>query len=141
MRTSLMFFFVLQIFLIGCSTTSSAIRTGPHAFDPTAPEQVQVYFSRSQVPGQFQEIGRVSAQKRAQTAGTDVNEEKVIEILKKEAASIGAHAIIVESLEESENRVSSGSLAWNQTGGLGMGGTNSFNKKSAYALAIRFNQE
>ncbi|MCA9445412.1 MAG: hypothetical protein KC964_31775 [Candidatus Omnitrophica bacterium] len=128
----------LTVLLVGCSTTSSAIRTGSQTFEATTPASVQVYFSPDQVPGKYEEIGRVSTQKRAQTAWTDVNEEKLIEILKKEAASLGAQAIILQSIVEDENPVSSGAMTWNESRGFGGGGSNTFNKKSATAIAIRF---
>ena len=129
---------VLPVLVLGCYTTSSAIRTGEGAFPATTPAEVAVFLQPEDVKRPYQEIGVVSAERRAKTTWTDVNEGKVIDLLKKKAASIGAHGIILESITQQDKTSASFGGMWNTEGGFQGGGVNSIDKKTARARAIRY---
>ena len=112
----------------GCGSSGSATRIGAAAYPATDSEQVQVFFSEESVEREFDVIGRVTAQVTSGTTFTNVSEDSVIRRLRREAASIGAHAIVIASLED-------GSVPWAVQGA---GGSSSLNRKTAVAAAIRF---
>lgn len=97
-----------------------------------------VFLKSDDVKRPYQEIGVVSVERRAKTTFTDVNEGKVIDILKKKAASIGAQGIIMESMTQQDKQYANYGSAWNSEGGVQTGGITSIDKKTAHAKAIRF---
>lgn len=126
MRTLLLLVCVLLV--AGCGSSGSATRIGGAYYPATDAEQVQVFFSEESVGREFDVIGRVTAQITSGTTFTNVSEDSVIRRLRREAASIGAEAIVVASLED-------GSVPWAVQGA---GGSSSLNRKTAVAAAIRF---
>ena len=124
--TALLFAFLLAG--TGCGTSGSATQIGEQRYSATEPENVLVYFSEESIDQAFELIGRVTAEKTASWTFTNVDEDKIVNRLKKEAASIGADAIVIGSMED-------GSVPWAVQGA---GGSSSLNKKSAVAFAIKF---
>jgi len=116
------------LFIVGCGSSSSATRIGGANYLSTNAEQVQVFFSEESVGREFDVIGRVTAQVTSGTTFTNVSEDSLIRRLKREAASIGAHAIVIASLED-------GSVPWAVQG---VGGSSSLNRKTGVAKGIRF---
>jgi hypothetical protein len=73
----------------------------------------------------YEVIGYVSAQKTAGWTFTMVPEEEVVAICRQKAASLGAHAILLDPIQDD-------SIPWQQ---------NSLNRKTAHAAALRFKEE
>ncbi|MBD3617455.1 MAG: hypothetical protein HUJ22_12875 [Gracilimonas sp.] len=117
-----------SLIMISCGATGSATRIGENYYPPTKAEDVSVYFGDGQIEKEFEIIGRVTAEKTAGWTFTNVDEDKVIKQLKKEAASIGADAIIIGEIKD-------GGVPWAVQGA---GGSSSLNKKSSVAAAIKF---
>ena len=117
----------ILLFIYGCST-GSAMRIGAANHPPTKPGNVLVYLDPNTINREYEVIGLVSAEKTAGWTFTNVNEEKVINILISKAATIGGDAIIIQSIENS-------SKPWAVQGA---GGSSSLDKKSARASVIKF---
>jgi len=119
---------IVSLIVVSCGASGSATRVGENYYPPTNAENVLVYFGDGQIDKEFEIIGRVTAEKTAGWTFTNVDEDKVIKQLKKEAASIGADAIIIGEIKD-------GSVPWAVQGA---GGSSSLNKKSSVAAAIKF---
>ncbi len=120
--------FVCSLTIYSCGTSGSATRIGENYYEPTVSDQVSVYFGDSKIDSEFEVIGRVTAEKTAGWTFTNVDQDKVIKQLKKEAASIGADAIVIGEIKD-------GSVPWAVQGA---GGSSSLNRKTAVAAAIKF---
>jgi hypothetical protein len=81
------------LLLVGCATTSHVI-TGK-VRTPIDPSQVQVY---STAPPNYEEIALIDATSRSSGSfGDQKKMDAVIERLKKEAASLGANGVLLQS--------------------------------------------
>ena len=118
---------LISIVCVGCAT-SGAVRTGVDSYPATKAADVRVFLRRADVPTAFEEIGYVTAQKTAGWTFTNVAEDKVVAVLCKQAAKIGADAIILEG-------VSGDSVPWAV---VGAGSASSLDRKSGRATAIKF---
>ena len=88
-------FFVLAIALSSCvSTQVTMLRQAEYkAVDP---EQVQVFLSEEDVKVPFEKIALIHADADANVT----KQHKMISAMKKKAAEIGAHAIIIGEIDE-----------------------------------------
>ena len=87
-------FYLLSIcVLVGCATTSHVITGKTRA--PIEPSQVNVY---STAPPNYEEIAVIDATSRSSGSfGDQKKMDAVIERLKKEAASLGANGVLLQS--------------------------------------------
>jgi len=122
--------FLTFLLVTACGPTGSAIRTGDTQHPPTPEETVDVYFEPENVEQKYTDIGRVTAENTSGWTFSEVDPDKIIAQLKEEAASIGAHAIVIESTTD-------GQRPWAVQGA---GGTSSLDTKSAEAVAIRYTE-
>ena len=119
---------LIAVIINGCGPTGSVTRIGANFYEPVSPQNVLVYFGDGQIDKEFEIIGRVTAEQTAGWTFTNVDEDKVIGELKKQAAKIGADAIIIGEIQD-------GSVPWAVQGA---GGSSSLNRKTAVAAAIKF---
>lgn len=84
-------YLILLLLAQSCSFSTHYLQTGANYYPPTRPELVKVYSNDLKVP--YTVIGPVAA-------SVNLNESKVLEKLKEEAASMGADAIIFTKLNE-----------------------------------------
>jgi hypothetical protein len=111
-RLSACLFFILV--LGGCATTSHVI-TGT-ARTPIEPSQVKVY---SIAPPNYEEIAVIDATSRSSFSfGDQKKMDAVIERLKKEAASLGANGVLLQSTGSEYG----GGVGTGVSTGVGVGG-------------------
>ena len=86
--------FALAVLLLGaCATTSHVITGKTHP--PIEPSQVTVY---SAAPPAYEEIAMIDATSRSSGSfGDQKKMDAVIDRLKKEAASLGANGVLLQS--------------------------------------------
>jgi hypothetical protein len=100
--------------LAGCATTSHVITGKPRA--PIDPSQVRVY---STAPPDYEEIALIDATSRSSGSfGDQKKMDAVIERLKKEAASLGANGVLLQSTGSE----SGGGVGTGVGTGVGVGG-------------------
>jgi len=88
--------YALLMSLTGCVSTS-ATRLGVAAIRPAVdPESVVIYRTADQVPGAYDEIALVFAE----GDHTFAKEERIYNTMRKKAASLGANALILDSVVE-----------------------------------------
>jgi len=132
----------LAIFaLAGCATTSRVITGKPRA--PIDPSQVTLY---SSAPPNYEEIAIIDASSRSSFAfGDQKKMNAVIERLKKEAASLGANGVLLQSTGSDGGGGSVGAGVGTSVGGGGVSiGTGIFTtsaNKTGRGLAIYVPQE
>ena len=86
--------FVLSVFLLAACATTSHVITGT-ARTPIDPSQVKVY---STTPPNYEEIAVIDATSRLSGSfGDQKKMDTVIERLMKEAASLGANGVVLQS--------------------------------------------
>ena len=86
--------FVLSVFLLAACATTSHVITGT-ARTPIDPSQVKVY---STTPPNYEEIAVIDATSRLSGSfGDQKKMDTVIERLKKEAASLGANGVVLQT--------------------------------------------
>lgn len=84
---------LLALFLTSCASTSHVITGKPRA--PIDPSLVKIY---SVAPAEYEEIATIDASSRSSFAfGDQKKMDAVIERLKKEAASLGANGVLLQS--------------------------------------------
>jgi len=88
-------FFVLAIALSSCVSTKVTMLR-PAEYEAVAPEQVQVFLSKEDVKAPFEKIALIHADADANMT----KQHKIISAMKKKAAEIGAHAIILGEIDE-----------------------------------------
>ena len=127
-----------MVFLLGaCATTSHVITGTPRT--PIEPSQVKVY---SNAPPNYEEIAVIDATSRSSFSfGDQKKMDAVIERLKKEAASLGANGVLLQSTgSEYGGGVGTGVSTGVGTGGGGISiGTGIFtasDNKTGRGLAI-----
>ena len=118
----------VSLIAIESCSTGSAVREGGGQHSATRPENVIVYLDVAMIDKPYDVIGMVSAEKTAGWTFTNVSDEEVINIMITKASSLGADAIVIQSIE-------SGSKPWAVKGA---GGSSSLDKKVARATAIKF---
>ena len=126
MKKFLLFIVVVSIFTSCVST--KAIYLNPdetQKYDPVPWQQVNVYLTEKDVPGEFIKFAIITAEGKEGVT----TEQQMINNLKKKAGSIGADAIILESIKDpgSVERA-----ADSLSGGLGLGA------RKGRAIAIKF---
>ncbi len=92
---------VSALVLAGCSTTDvkamvtqgSAVSAERIHLTATNPSRVKIYYSNAGLPKHYKVIGRVSAE-NYNMVGIEHSQESIAELLKKQAASIGATGVI-----------------------------------------------
>lgn len=92
---------ISSIILSGCSTADlknvvsdgNALSTTDTKYAATNPKKVKLYYSSADAPKHYKIIGRVSANNQNLVA-IDKSLESITEELKKQAASLGANAVI-----------------------------------------------
>lgn len=89
---------VLLVTLTGC-VSASATRLGKAAIRPAIdPETVVIYRTADQVPGRYDEVALLNAE----GDHTFAKEERLYSKMRKKAASLGANALILDSVIEPE---------------------------------------
>ena len=105
---------LLCLLMAGCSTTGGGTRTSGTVYQPTDAKSVQILFERPQRP--YEVIGQVSSM-----GGGLASDDAMYRALQKEAAELGAHAVLVQN----------SGVDFQDNGGFG-------GYKKGKALAIRF---
>jgi hypothetical protein len=123
--------------LVGCAATSHVITGKTRA--PIEPSQVKIY---STAPSNYEEIAVIDATSRSSGSfGDQKKMDAVIERLKKEAASLGANGVLLQSTSsEPGGGVGTGVSVGKSVGGGGISiGTGIFSEsdnKTGRGLAI-----
>jgi len=118
--------------------TTSHVIVG-HARAPISPEQVNVYL---QPPARYEEVALVSSSSRQSFAITaQARTDKVVDRLKKEAASLGANGIVLREItDQSSGSVGSdfatAEISGSTTHAVGTGISATFFSKGGSATAI-----
>lgn len=86
---------VAASFLAGC-VSSSVIQVGTAKYSEIAPSDVIVYLKESDIPAPFEKLARIDTSADWKTS----NEALLIEKGKKEAAKLGANALLVFDLHD-----------------------------------------
>jgi hypothetical protein len=107
--------FLLSLFLLTACATTSHVITGK-ARTPIDPSQVKVY---STAPPDYEEIAVIDATSRSSGSfGDQKKMDAVIERLKKEAASLGANGVLLQSTGSEYG----GGVGTGVSTGVGVGG-------------------
>src|SRR5271170_7900321 len=110
--------------LAACAASDSFVLLGT-ARPPISPADVKIY---SHPPPTFEEIAILNASSKSVfTPGGQKSIDKVIELLKEQAAKLGANGIILEGISDRETGslgtgVGSSSYSGNSAVGVGVGG-------------------
>ena len=92
MKVSLLkytYFFILSSVFTGCvGTSGSGARTASHVYQPTISSNVEIFVEKPTKP--YYVIGTVGSR-----GGEDASMDALIRAMQKEAAELGAHAIII----------------------------------------------
>ena len=97
MRSSKVFAGLLAVLaLAGCVSTNAVQLGQPNQYPPVQPEAVQVFQKESDVKVDFDKVAII----HAEGDYTFVNDEKMINAMKKKAAKLGANAIIIEEFKD-----------------------------------------
>lgn len=124
--------------LAGCATSSHEIVGAPRV--PRAPEQVQVFFEPPR--GSYELIAVVESSSRYSMAFSSLaKEDVVIARLKREAAALGANAVVLQALEEQPLQALGTSLGAEHEGprgtvDIGVSGVGVWTQKFGRGLAI-----
>jgi hypothetical protein len=96
MRTTTMVVGAVAALLAGCISTNSVLLDPSARFAPVPWQEVRVFLDRSDVPYEYEEFALVHANGDEEWT----NEADLIEAIREEAADIGAHAVILEWIDE-----------------------------------------
>lgn len=94
MRTLLLAMAVLT--LSACVSTNSIPLGTPSTYAAVPAEQVRVFLTEADVPGEFEKLALINA--KGESSWTD--EEQMIRAMQKEAGKLGANAIILGEFKE-----------------------------------------
>lgn len=122
--------FVFALILSGCATGSSIVSK---SYPPVPVEQVQLLFSPPSRP--YEEIALVNSHGRGY-GSFDANQQKAVERLKKEAAAVGADAILLMGPAQQST-----AATWMPTygsGGAGFGVASPAGDAMLNAIAIKY---
>ncbi len=103
---------ILVLGLCGCAaTTQQSVRTGSKtlAARPDA-APIDIYLAEQKVDHPFEEVGMVSAQKRAATAFNTVQLADLVPMLQAQARALGADAVIIRETSEFKGASLTGSM-------------------------------
>lgn len=124
--------------LSGCATTH-AVLIG-HARPPISVDRVQIYLQPPD--GKYEQIATLAASSRGSFAVTTHGKiDKVVERLKKQAASLGANGVLLHGVDSrSAGSLGAGVSTESETGhspyGLGFGTSVFFSQESGDGVAI-----
>ncbi len=79
-----------------CVNTQTIPLGTPGRYPPADPEQVQVFLEEGDVPLKFDKIAIIDAEGDYDS----VNQEKMIKVMKKKAAKLGANALVLGEFKE-----------------------------------------
>lgn len=96
MKTTTMAMGAVAAVLAGCISTNSVLLDPTARFAPVPWQEVQVYLHESDVPYEYEEFALVHANGDEEWT----NEAELVEAIREEAAEIGAHAVILEWIDE-----------------------------------------
>ena len=96
MRTTTMVVGAVAALLAGCISTNSVLLDPSARFAPVPWHEVRVFLTAADVPYEYEQIALVHA--NADVEWT--NEADLVEAIREEAAEIGAHAVILEWIDE-----------------------------------------
>ena len=83
--------------LSGCVVTNATmLGTASAQRAPVLPENVALYRTADQVPGEYEEVALLNSA----GSSTGTNEAKMFESMKEKAGEIGANGVIIDSLSE-----------------------------------------
>jgi hypothetical protein len=82
--------------LAGCVSTNAVQLGQPNQYPPVNADEVQVFQKESDVKVDFDKVAII----HAEGDYTLVNDEKMINAMKKKAAKLGANAIIIEEFKD-----------------------------------------
>lgn len=102
----------LLVALTGC-VSASATRLGKAAIRPAVdPETVVIYRTADQVPGRYDEVALLNAEGDY----TIAKEERIYAKMRKKAATLGANALILDSIIEPEKEERMSGKWWLEIG-------------------------
>lgn len=89
------FLFLLSVIFVSCVSTSATMLSSK-TFPPLTPEEVTIYLSEDDIPGEYERIAIINA--RGDSGMT--NERQLYEAVRKRAAKIGANGVLHAVIEE-----------------------------------------
>jgi len=94
---------MIAVFAIGCiSTKAVMLKPGVEKFDPVPWEEVRVYLSEEDAPGEFIEIAIVSSKEEEVLTTKGLTalsvEKQMVKKMKERAGKLGANAIILQGV-------------------------------------------
>jgi hypothetical protein len=123
--------------LVACATSSQVLIGAPRS--PISPAEVRVY---TQAPESFEEIAVLGASRKSiSSAGGERAIAKMIEVMRAQAAELGANGLLLEDFSDSDpiaigTGVGSQTDTHNASINVGVGGSLGVIKKIAKARAI-----
>jgi len=79
-----------------CVRTSTVQLGAPMAYPPVAFEEVQVFLTEGDVPGEFVKIALINAE----AASSWTNEKGMVDKVRREAGKLGANGVIIDDIKE-----------------------------------------
>jgi hypothetical protein len=116
----------LSLLLVGCGTTGGGTRTSGMVYQPTDAASIQIIWERPTRP--YEIIGQVSS-----TGGGLASDDAVYRAMQKEAAELGAHAILIQGGGVDYHAESMGSFYKHSTA-LAIRYTDGYGSNGQYAL-------
>jgi hypothetical protein len=95
MRSPTLLLMFATVFLVGCVQTQATMLSSK-AYPPLTPEEVTIYLSEEDIPGEYEKIAILTAK----GSSGMTNEDQMYEALRKKAAKIGANGILYQKIEE-----------------------------------------
>jgi len=114
----------IALIAIGCVSAKATLLNPDMRFDPVPWEEVRVYLSEEDVPGEFETIAIV----RSEGKEVFTTEAQMLEKMKKKAGALGANAIILKGIKDPGDL---DRMADELSGGFGLG------SRKIQATAIR----
>lgn len=126
--TRLMPLLLAAAMMHGCADTDGISVIGRSAYAPVEPSSVRFYIDSQAVKRDYSVLGYVSAELAATSPDKPVEDSELIRMLKAKAASLGADAIVLQSMFVGEDD------------SIVSGFRSDVEKKRARAAAIKFNR-
>lgn len=82
--------------LSGCITASTVPLAGASQYDAITPEEVHVFYSEEDIPGEYERIGVIYAEGPANMT----NQRQMVEKMRTEAAKIGGNGVVMTGIQE-----------------------------------------
>lgn len=86
---------LMLLALTGCVQTSATMLSGK-TFPELTPEEVTIYVSEEDIPGDFERIAIINAS----GSSSYTNEAQLYEAVRKRAAKIGANGVLLNEIDE-----------------------------------------